>query len=493
MDVDVYGCGKEKVVSIKKSIVSGVKWTTLSTSLVTGIQAFQLIVLARLLKPEDFGLMAMAMVVIGFCQAYADMGISAAIVYKQDVSESQLSSLYWLNVIAGIVIYSVILAVTPFVTIFFHEPRVGEVLPVIAISIIISSLGLQFHWLLEKGLQFDLLAKQEITSTVIAGMVAIPCAFMGQGVWSLVWGQLTASGVKTVLLLKVGLSKWPPRLHLRTNDLGEYLKFGMYQMAERSINYFNTKVDQLLIGNLLGAHELGYYNFAFQLVSEPVSRINPILTRVAFPVFARMQGEVLRLQQGYIKVVNLLSSTNAPLLIGLAAVAPLLVPAIFGSQWTPAVMLVQILALYSFVRSTGNPIGSLLLARGRADLGFRWNLGLFFITAPSVYLGARIGGPTGIALTLLLLQIFYSIIGYVLLVAPMVGNCVKPYARSILKPTILALIMGSWVWLLSLSQFNSTPWLAFEIITGGCLYMILLWYFDRDLVIELKDILRRAD
>ena len=493
MDVDVYGCGKEKVVSLKKSIVSGVKWTTLSTSLITGIQAFQLIVLARLLKPEDFGLMAMAMVVIGFCQAYADMGVSAAIVYKQDISDNQLSSLYWLNVIAGFVIYFIILAVTPFVTIFFHEPRIGEVLPVIAISIIISSLSLQFHWLLEKGLQFDLLAKQEIASTVIAGIVAIASAFMGHGVWSLVWGQLTASGIKTMLLLKVGLSKWPPRLHLRTNDLGEYLRFGMYQMAERSLNYFNTKVDQLLIGNLLGAHELGYYNFAFQLVSEPVSRINPILTRVAFPVFAKMQGAILRLQQGYIKMVTLLSSTNAPLLIGLAAVAPLLIPAIFGPQWTPAVILVQILALYSFFRSTGNPIGSLLLARGRADLGFRWNLGLFFVTAPAVYLGARIGGSTGIASTLLLMQIFYSIIGYVLLVKPMIGNCVKPYALCILKPAILALIMGSWVWLLSLSKFTSAAWLAFEIITGGCVYILLLWHFDRNLILELKDILRRAE
>lgn len=480
------------MASLKKSAVSGVKWTTVSTVIVSALSLIQLTVLARLLRPSDFGIMAMAMVVIGFAQAYADMGISAAIIHRQDTTKDQMSSLYWLNVIAGVIVFFFVCAVSPLAVIFFHELLLYRLLPVVAASFLIASASQQFYWLLEKDLRFDLLAQIEIFASGTGTVVAVTSAFFGQGVWSLVWGQLTAAAARTALLLRVGWDRWPPILRFKRNDLRGFLSFGLYQMGERSINYFNSRLDQLLIGNLLGAQELGYYNFAFNLVLLPVSNVNPILTRVAFPVFARMQNDIPGLRQSYLKMVNMLSTVNAPFLFGLAAVSPLFIPLLFGPQWMPAVLLVQVLSFYAFGRSTGNPTGSLLLAKGRADMGFHWNLALLFTTAPAVYLGAKLGGAFGIAIVLVILIICYSVANYVFLVKKIIGPCAKPYAGSILRPALLSAAMGVCVWLMSLTGRHSVAWLMAEIATGAVIYMTLLWFLDRNLVFEVKEILTGA-
>ncbi|GAB4486991.1 MAG: colanic acid undecaprenyl disphosphate flippase WzxC [Thermodesulfovibrionales bacterium] len=478
--------------SLRKSAISGVKWTTGSTLVVSLLSLFQLAVLARLLRPSEFGLMAMAMVVIGFAQTYADMGISAAIVHRQSISREHLSSLYWLNICAGSVVFVLVCALSPLAVLFFHEPLLYRLLPLAAVSFLVASAGQQFSWLLEKDLSFNALAKIEVSAGAAGTMTAVVAALLGQGVWSLVWGQLTSAAAKTLLLIRAGWRRWPPMLHFRRNDLRGYLGFGLYQMGERSINYFNYRVDQLLVGNLLGAQELGYYNFAFSLVMLPVSSINPVLTRVAFPVFARIQDDVPGLRQSYLKMMSLLSTVNAPLLFGLAAVAPLVIPLFFGPQWIPAVLLVQVLAVYAFVRSTGNPVGSLLLAKGRVDLGFRWNLALLFTTAPVVYAGSRLGGAAGIAVALVLLILCYAVANYFFLVRALVGPCAKPYSIAILKPATLATAMGGIVLSMSLAGGQSVTWLAAEVAAGAAVYMTLLWFSDRALVFEVKEMLLGA-
>jgi O-antigen/teichoic acid export membrane protein len=173
-------------------------------------------------------------------------------------------------------------------------------------------------------------------------------------------------------------------------------------------------------------------------------------------------------------------------------VAPVLIPLFFGPQWVPAVLLVQVLAFYAFLRSTGNPVGSLLLAKGRADLGFRWNLALLFTTAPVVYAGAKLGGALGIAVALVLLMLCYSPANYFFLVSTLIGSCAKSYVVSILKPVLLSAAMGGGVLLVSLAGGQSVAWLVAEIAVGALLYMALLWFMDRNLVFEVKEILMGA-
>lgn len=214
-------------MSLKKFAASGVKWTTVSSITTTALQFIQLAVLARLLSPEDFGLMAMVAVVIGFAAAYADMGISAAIIHRQDATREQLSSLYWLNLLAGLLVYLVVLAMTPAIVALYGEPRISGLMPWITLTFLINPLGTQFQLLLQKSLCFRRLALIEISAALVGASVAVVTARFGQGVFALIWGTLSSNMTSTLLLLSVGLREWRPQWHFRYADLTGYLSLAV--------------------------------------------------------------------------------------------------------------------------------------------------------------------------------------------------------------------------------------------------------------------------
>ncbi|PDW03606.1 MOP flippase family protein [Candidatus Viridilinea mediisalina] len=475
-------------MSLRLQAFSGVRWTTLATVVTTTTQLLQLVVLARLLAPEAFGLMAMVMVMIGFAQSYADAGISSAIVHRQDITSKQLSSLYWLNIMVGVVIFVILWILTPFIARLFNESQLIALLHAVIIIFLIVPLGKQYEVLLQKNLNFNLLARQEIIAAIISTSLAISCAFVGMGVWSLVIGQISLVLTRTLMLLWVGMQIHRPSIHFCWQDLQGYWQFGLYQVGERNINFLAQRIDQLLIGGILGAQALGYYSFAFNLVSLPQNRINPIVTKVAFPTFAKIQDDIPRLQRGYLSVLKMLTLINAPLLIGMIVLAPMFVPLIFGEQWLPSMVLVQLAAIVSLMRGIGNPVGSLLLARGRADLGFKWNLGLFLFSAPFIYVSALWGDVVTVAATWVLLQVILKLPAYLWLIRPLIGPCGKAYIGATAVPIGLASIMGVIVWLgLSLSSISWLSMLSL-IALGGSVYVVILWIAERKMLVDLGDL-----
>ena len=476
-------------MTLKQQAVSGVKWSGASMGAVTTLQLVTLAVLARLLSPVDFGLMGMIMVVIGFAQVFADMGISNAIIHRRDTTRDQLSSLYWLNILAGVIVFFVVCASMPLVVGFYDEPRLSGLLYLTAVIFLITPLGQQFQILLQKNLKFNELAKIEIATAAINSAVAISLAFAGFGVYSLVWGQLAATTTRVALLCSVGWRQWCPSLHFAKQDLKGYISFGLYQMGERAINYLNSNLDYLIIGAMLGAKELGYYTLAYSLVIRPTTMINPVITKVAFPVFSLIQNETEKLRNGYLKVLQLLTTVNFPILAGLAVVAPTAVPVIFGEQWQPSIILLQILTVVGLLRSTGNPVGSLLLAKGRADLGFKWNLGLTMTQIPGLYLGAMLGGAMGVAIAFSLLMVLYSIFNYLILIRALLGACLREYTGAMWPALWMTGGMALTVLVVGFlfQQLNQPLSLIVQILTGIVVYFSLLLYWQKPLFSEVKN------
>ena len=258
--------------------VRGIRWTTISMLLVTIIQMVRLVVLGRILGPEAFGLMAMMLVVIGFAEMLGQMGLSEAIIQHPDPTHIELSSLYWLNIVLGGLLYATLLLATPLIAALYSTPELGLLLPWVALSFLISPLGVQFKALLQKRLHFKPLAIIEILSAVVGMLLAIGLAWQGYGVWSLVWGQLAKSAVMALSLVLVGWQRHMlPGFYLNYTAVKPYLSFGLHLLGSNILNYFNTRIDQLVVGTLLGTQALGYYSMAFNLVLQPVSRINPVL------------------------------------------------------------------------------------------------------------------------------------------------------------------------------------------------------------------------
>jgi O-antigen/teichoic acid export membrane protein len=476
-------------VNLKSQAISGVKWSGISMGAVTALQFVTLAVLARLLSPSDFGLMGMIMVVIGFAQAFADMGVSNAIIHRQDTTRNQLSSLYWLNIIAGIIVFFVVCASASLIVGFYHEPRLHNLLYLTAVIFLITPFGQQFQILLQKELRFNGLAKIEIATSIVKAVVAIVLAFSGFGVYSLIWGQLADTSARVLMLLGAGWRNWRPGFHFSKRDLRGYLSFGLYQMGERTINYLNSNLDYLLIGSMLGAKPLGYYTLAYNLIIRPSSLINPVITKVAFPVFSRIQNETDRLKRGYLKGLQLLSSINFPIMAGMAAVASVAVPTIFGEQWKPSVILVQILTIVGLLRSAGNPVGSLLLAKGRADLGFKWNTALMIIQIPGLYLGAKLGGTVGVAIAFAVLMGLFTIFSYPILIRALLGPCLREYVGSMWSALWMSIVMAGAVFTVGIFLRNSPQQqlLIIQVLCGIAVYLVLMIYSQGRLLWEIKE------
>ncbi len=479
------------MTSLKKQAASGVKWTALSTSITTGLQFLKFAILARILGPEAFGLMGMVMVVIGFAQAFADMGVSNAIIYRQDATKEQLSSLYWLNILSGIVVFFIIWAVTPLVVVFYKEPQLNSLLHWTALIFLITPIGQQFQILLQRELKFNWLSVIEVITALADIIVAVLFAWRGSGVMALVLGQLAHAICRAVCLSMQGWRTWAPKFHFSLDDVKGYVGFGLYQMGERTINYFNSNLDYLLIGRLLGAEPLGYYTLAYNLIIAPVVKINPIITRVAFPVFAKVQNDQQLLKRGYLTVMRALSFVNFPIFFGLFATSSLLVHVVFGPKWLPSIILIKILCGVGLLRSTGNPVGSLLLAKGRADWGFMWNLMLMTTQVPGVIIGVHHGGVVGVAVAYLILQMIYFILNYLVLIRRLLGQCILEYLGSMWHALKYSAIMGLGVLAVSKFLMNLTAnlSLSMQIISGVVIYALLWLLFRREDIVEFKDLL----
>ncbi|MBI5643968.1 MAG: MOP flippase family protein [Deltaproteobacteria bacterium] len=382
--------------SIRKKAISGTKWTGLSNAVITALQLLQFAVLARLLAPEDFGLIAIIMVVIGFAQAFGDMGISNAIIYRQDATREELSSLYWLSVTTGLLIAVFLVLSSRMVSNFYADNRLNWLIIIAAVSFLATSFGQQFQVLLQKELMFTTLSKAEMAASSAGVAVSIVTAFAGQGVFSLSWGVFANSVLKSVILAAVCWKRWRPLLRFRLNDIRKYVSFGLFQMGERLLNYFGGQLDKLFIGYLLGMESLGYYSISYQLMMRPLQVVNPVITRVALPVFAKMQSDDDGLRKGYLELLSALSIVLMPVYMGLIVVADPLLTVFLGEGWGSAVEVFKILSVLGFFYFIGNPIGSLLIAKGRADLGFYLNVLMIILYAAAIWLGSY-WGINGIA------------------------------------------------------------------------------------------------
>ena len=475
---------------LKQQIVSGVKWSGISMGTVTVLQFITLAVLARLLSPSDFGLMGMIMVVIGFAQAFADMGLSNAIIQRQDVEEDHLSSFFWINVFTGIILFVCILLCRPIAVLYFKQPDLSNYLIFAAFIFLITPVGQIFTTLLKKELKFKALSKIEIANVVVYSVTTIGMALAGFGVLSLVFGQLIQSLFTVIILFFIFRKTWLPRFHFSIKEIKSYLSFGAFQMGERAVNYLSANIDYIIIGRFLGPAALGFYTLVYNLMIFPLTKINPIITKVAFPAFSIIQNDNDRLRKGYCKVINYISMLSFPMLTGMLVVAPEFVRLVYGAKWEPSIVILQIFCMVGVFKSLGNPIGSILLAKGRADIGFYWNV--FAVIAVSVAVMVGINwGIVGVAVAILILQVpFFFIIQPI--VNKLINLKLSEYFKVIQTPAVCSVVMLVGIGTLGMIMSNISMLTFFVIIVvaGMFIYTFLYYIKDPALFTELKLLLK---
>lgn len=466
-------------MTLKHKTFSAVRWTTAGSGARAILQLGQVAVLARLLVPDDYGLMAMVGVVLGFAGLFADMGINSAFVQRQNVSEQERSSLFWLNVGMSAVLTVLVVALSPLLSMWFGDMRLTPLLMLAASTFVISALGQQVRMSAEKALNFRPVVLLEIATALLGFATAVAAALAGCGVYALIAGGMVGALGGTVLTWLYLADGWRPLWRFRLADVRSYIGFGGALVANNLVNEANRNIDLLLGGRLLGATALGFFSMPRNIVFQIQGMVNPIITRVGFPLIAQVHADIPRVRDIYLKTLNMTAATNAPIYIGIAFFAPEVVRVVLGSKWSDAADLLRLLAVWGLLRATGNPVGSLLLGMGRADLSLKWNLGMLFVVPPGLLLGSQYG-TIGLACALLGLQIALFVPGWFVLVRPLCKAGLFEYSVAALRPLLLAAASVGIGYFASIQADNEISRLMLGMIISVFLYIFLSFKMNRE-------------
>lgn len=378
-------------MTIKKQVINGVKWTTIGTIVIAFSAVLKISVLARYLDKSDFGLMAIVSFVISFMNLFNDMGLTSAIMHKQNISKNEYASLYWINILISVFLFLLLFLITPFISKFYDQPQLNLLIPLLGINLILSGIGGQFKTIENKNLLFKQIAIIDISASLVSLIFAVFLAMNSFGVFSLVYSSIMQFLISNIFYFIVGYKKYGLIFRLRFDETRPFIKIGVYQVGGQISNYFNRDFDILVIGKFFSPAILGGYSLAKQLVFRPAQIISPIVLNVATPALATMQENLYKLKHNYLRVINILSSVNIPIYIVLILFSPLVVRILYGGEFENIIPLVRILSIYMILRSIGSPVGSLFIATGRTDLDFIWNLILLAIFPIFIIVGSYFG------------------------------------------------------------------------------------------------------
>lgn len=359
-------------MEIKQKAIKGMWWATVAQFLRLLITFVITTILARLLEPDDFGLVAMVVVFTNFVAILNDIGLPAAIIQKKDLDEEQKSSSFWINLLEGILITLLSIALSPLIARFYSRSQLMPIVMVLSSTFFISSLGMIHLALLAREMNFKKIALLETISVFLAGVMSVVMAILGFGVWSLVF-QNVASAVITAALLWI-FCGWRPRLICRWKPIKDMFFYGLNLMGFNIINYFSRNLDNLLIGRFIGSLALGVYNLAYRVFLFPLYAISSVVGRVMFPALSSIQDQKVLVREAYIRATRIIALVTFPMAIGLLVAAPQFVRVFFGDKWARATFIIQILALVGLIQSVATTVGWIYQSQGRTDTMFRWSV-----------------------------------------------------------------------------------------------------------------------
>jgi PST family polysaccharide transporter len=329
-------------------------------------------VLARLLTPEAYGLMAMVTAITGFAALFSDLGLSLATVQVARLTHREVNALFWVSTAMGLFLGLVVAACAPLIATAYGEPRLLPMTLALALTFPVSGLLAQHRALFNRNMRFGRLGTIELTAVAVGLAVGITVAFFGGGVWALVAGALAEVAVQCGLMWWV--SPWRPSSPRERSDVRPMLAFGGYLSAYQVINHALRRLDDVLIGARFGPTALGLYSRAYSLLMLPILQINAPIAAVMMPALSRVQSDPQRFARGYLRTVRLLAWVTFPLVAGLIVSADEFVPLLLGRQWRDAIPLFQIFGVSAMLQPIANTSGWLMASSGRSDRMLRWSL-----------------------------------------------------------------------------------------------------------------------
>ena len=478
-------------MSLKRQVASGLFWVALAQVAGRGLSFVTMLILAKLLAPSLFGLVGMAMLAIAALQYFQDIGFDAALIYRRDDISEATHTAFVAVIVSSLIVYLVAVLAAPLVAAFFREPDVVRILRVLALTVPISSFGRVPYILLSRNLDFRRRIFPELTANIIGSGASILLALRGFGVWSLVFGHLLRATLAMALVWVV--TSWRPRLRFDRHIVGDLFSYGKHIVSSQTLIFLITNVDDAIVGRYAGQAALGFYQFSYNLSNTPATQITNVVSQVMFPAFSKMEGNLGQLRaRYYLTTVRYIAWITVPMAIATILFAGPFVYGLYGDVWAPAILPLQLLAVYGLIRSIAANMGSIFRAMGKPQ--WLTYIALWRLTTMLIFLYpvTKRWGINGVSA----LSAIVAVVDFVIS-ANLVGRLVeapwRAYARMLIPTGVVALIAGLVA--RGLYPYLPLPKTALKLIGAGVIlvlvYAVLAWLTDRELRDSTRTIWRQ--
>lgn len=472
-------------MTLRGKVSRGVFWEGGAMLINRGVGFLVSLVLARLLAPEFFGLLAIAMLAINSLVFLQELGFSSALIYRQSDMEAAANTAHWTVIASSIVLYMVAFILAPLVAQFFRNPEVTPVLRVLALTIVISSLSRVPYTLLFKDLDFRKKVIPEFVGSLVGNVGAVLLALAGWNIWALVAGELINSSVTTIVMFVV--SPWRPRLQFEVKLFKELFGYGKHIAASQVLIFGVTNVDDLFVGRMLGGAALGYYGMAYSVSNTPATNITRLVTRVTFPAFSQMQTDAARMRKAYFEVVHRVALVAMPIAIVTIVFASDFVHVLLTDKWAPAIVPMQILAIYGLIRSIAATMGIIFQSGGKPQWLSSIALWRLVTMAALLYPAIRWGGLIGVCV----LSAVVAMVDFVIS-ATMVNKIVQArmatYVRLLTPLFVYSLVAAAIGYGAEQVLLSLGVWAVAALVIAGAVvlavYGLLAWWRDKQVRAE---------
>lgn len=470
-------------MTLKNKVKNGFFWTLSDQVITQFIFVLFGIFLARTLSPSVFGVVGMVTIFTNFAALFIDMGFGIALVQKKDADEEHFSSVFWFNLVLGLLLYLLFFITAPLFSAFFKQPQITILIRIICLSFIINSLSSVQSNLLVRELKFKQKVIFNWIAIIIGYSLAFYLAFNGYGVWSIVWMTIVTAFVNAILYWFS--SNWIPKFIFNLKKIKELSRFGLNVLGDTSVNYWSRNFDNFIIARVLGSTELGLYTRAYSLMLLPLRNVSSVITKVMFPAFSKKQDDIPTIKKYYLQIIKYISVLTFPAMVGLSIVSREFVLLFFGKNWAGMIPVLSLLSLVGTVQSIFSLNGMIYNSLGKANLAFKVSLLVNFVLIIAFSIGVNFG---------ILGMAWSYLVASVILFYPIYNTAIKQLeiqwieVFTALRGSIVA-TLGMAIVLGILNIFCTTTLLfsfMLKIGFGSSVYFLLLCLFEKKMLLNMK-------
>lgn len=476
---------------LSTKVVRGGLWVFALRITARGLKFIRTVILARLLAPNDFGLFGIAMLSIATLEAFTQTGFEAALVQKKKNVESYLDAAWTTAAFRGTFLFFILFFLAPWIAKFFNAPQATMIIRVISISALLSgfkNVGLIFF---QRELEFNKQFFYEFSSILVDLTVAITLAFTLRNVWALVWGGLAAGVAR--LVMSYLIHPYRPRISLAREEFQQLFGFGKWLLGSGVLVFLVTQGDDLFVGKVLGPATLGLYQMAYLISNLPTTEISRTMAQVAFPAYSKLQDDLPKLRDAYLKALHFTTFFSIPLAMGIFVLAPDFTIVLMGEKWMPMVPAIKVLAFAGMLRSIAATTGPILYGIGKPKIDTIWQTIRLILLIALIYPLTMRWGILGTSIAVLC-SIAISALGFSLGVIRTIKCTTYQFFRSLIFPSLNSLIMAAVITVLKLN-ISSTGFFSLLLLVGvgTLIYFVITKFYDKYFNYEIEEIVKKIN